>query len=567
MRRDPESTDEEISAAKELRKHAEIAATTNDEDLQRRISLQQLEKTAQASNEPSGDRLFINVPFKQKEEAKALGAKWDRKEQSWYVPSDRDPAPFAKWAIEGAEAAAKEKPIAESPARNEGRQYLAVPYSARVEAKVAGAMWDKAAKSWYAGIDADMAILEKWKPENVPVQQGPAMTPREEFAEALKSVGCVISGEHPIMDGAKHRISVEGEKITQKSGSGFYVGHLDGHPAGYVKNNKTGSELTWKAKGYTLPPEQKALLMAEAAAKLQQRESEISKRQEQAAKRVAKQLAKLLPIEHPTPYMLAKGIEPQMGAFTDKEGKKTYLPAIDAEGRQWTMQYIQDDGTKRFAKDSRKEGCFHVVGGMDELAKAPALVIGEGYATAVTLKQALGFATVSAFDSGNLVLVAQTLHKKFPDKPIVVAGDDDRHLEIVQGVNPGRTKAEEAARLVGGKVLLPIFAPGESSYPPDLEPVTPALYREHQKTGSALSDEQLTVLGQMKQFTDFNDLATKSSLGQEGLNRQVRTIINDRIERQSLALAERQQEERSQSKFQETVQTERPKRRHTAKLK
>jgi len=38
------------------------------------------------------------------------------------------------------------------------------------------------------------------------------MTPKDEFAGALRSIGCVVSGEHPIMDGHKHRISVEGEK-------------------------------------------------------------------------------------------------------------------------------------------------------------------------------------------------------------------------------------------------------------------------------------------------------------------------------------------------------------------
>lgn len=41
------------------------------------------------------------------------------------------------------------------------------------------------------------------------------------------------------------------------------------------------------------------------------------------------------------------------------------------------MQYIQEDGTKRFAKNSRKEGCFHPVGGMDALRTAPAIVIAE----------------------------------------------------------------------------------------------------------------------------------------------------------------------------------------------
>jgi putative DNA primase/helicase len=62
------------------------------------------------------------------------------------------------------------------------------------------------------------------------------------------------------------------------------------------------------------------------------------------------------------------------------------------------MQYIREDGTKRFAKNSRKEGCFHVIGGMKALVTSPILMIAEGYATAVTLSEALGFATVAAFD-------------------------------------------------------------------------------------------------------------------------------------------------------------------------
>ena len=452
-----------------------------------------------------------------------------------------------------------------------------MPYSERTVAKAAGAEWDKAAKSWYAGPKADLAKLDKWKPENVPAQQGPAMTPREEFADALKSIGCVVpaGSDHPIMDGEKHRISVEGEKFSEKSGSGFYVGHMDGHPAGYMKNNRTGADLTWKAKGYTLDPEQKALLAAEAAEKLQRREAELSKQQEQAAKRVGKELGKLVPVATATPYMQAKGIEPHGGALTDKDGKKTYVPATDVDGKHWTTQYIKEDGTKRFAKDSKKEGCFHVVGGMAELAKAPAIVIGEGYATAASLKQSLGFATVSAFDSGNLAAVAQALHQKFPDKPVVIAGDDDRHLEVTQGANPGRTKAEEAAKLVGGKLLMPIFAPGENSYPANLEPVTPDKYREHQRTGKALSDEQTAALAQMKQFTDFNDLANKSALGTEGIDRQVRSLVKSVIEKHQASQSEQQQQEQEQEQDRgatlehekvKKVQAEAPKHRRAAKV-
>jgi putative DNA primase/helicase len=138
----------------------------------------------------------------------------------------------------------------------------------------------------------------------------------------------------------------------------------------------------------------------------------------------------------------------------------------------------------------------------------------------------LGFATVAAFDSGNLVPVAKTLHAKYPAKQIIIAGDDDKHLELTHGINPGRSKAEEAARAVGGKVLLPIFAPNENSYPASLEPITPRRFREGQ-----LSDTQHEALAKMKQHTDFNDLATKSVLGSQGVERQVQPIVESLLER------------------------------------
>ena len=122
--------------------------------------------------------------------------------------------------------------------------------------------------------------------------------------------------------------------------------------------------------------------------------------------------------------------------------------------------------------------------------------------------------------------VAKTLHAKYPEKQIIIAGDDDRYLELTQGINPGRSKAEEAARAVGGKVLLPIFAPNENSYPSNLEAVTPHKFRKGE-----LSDKQMAALTKMKQHTDFNDLATKSVLGSEAVEHQVRPIVDSLLER------------------------------------
>ena len=63
-----------------------------------------------------------------------------------------------------------------------------------------------------------------------------------------------------------------------------------------------------------------------------------------------------------------------------------------------------------------------------------------------SLAKELGFATIAAFDSGNVVHVAEAFREKYPEKAILIAGDDDRHLPT----NPGRAKAELAAKKVGG---------------------------------------------------------------------------------------------------------------------
>ena len=510
------------------------------------------------------EKTVINVPFKEKEAAKALGAKWDRQEKSWYVPGGVNLAPFAKWekpAVTAETDALKAATAIENPDENQKpaqeRQYLAVPYGERAAAKASGAIWDKAAKSWYVGPNGNMDKLERWKPDNVPNQQGPAMRPEDEFAEALRSLGCVVDGQHPIMDGAKHRIVVEGDKSSEHSG--FYVGHLDGHPAGYIKNNRTGVDMKWKSKGYALDPEEKAQLQAEAAIKLRDREMALQAKQKSVAIDILALLSVSAPAPADHPYLQSKQVRPgdlrivppaatvlpdestiiigtdwkESSALRESNPDKLVftagdllVPAYDANGTVWTAQTIQSSGRKMFAKDSRKEGCFHVIGGFDVLAKAPAIVIGEGFATAGSLSETLGFPTVSAFDSGNLVLVAKALHEMFPDKPIVIAGDDDKHLEATQGYNPGRSKANEAAKAVGGKVLLPIFSPGEQAYPENLEPVTPIKAR-----AGELSDEQKDAIAKMKSFTDFNDLATKSVLGKEGIKRQVCAVVDSLIDK------------------------------------
>jgi phage/plasmid primase-like uncharacterized protein len=231
------------------------------------------------------------------------------------------------------------------------RVYLAVPYEERALARAAGAVWDKGAKSWYAGPTADMQRLDRWRPEHFIHQQGPAMPPREEFAAALRAHGLLVAGDHPIMDGHKHRIAVEGGK--RGALDGFYVGHLDGHPAGRIINYKTGADVRWQCKGYVLSREQATALHAQASARQRARDAEQARLHECTALRLLQELGQLVPLQQPTPYLKRKGIKPRPGVFTDREGQVTYVPGMDTDGRQWTVQTIGADGTKRFARDSR----------------------------------------------------------------------------------------------------------------------------------------------------------------------------------------------------------------------
>ncbi|MFC0983747.1 zincin-like metallopeptidase domain-containing protein [Pasteurella multocida] len=399
-------------------------------------------------------KVYISVPFKDKEEAKSLGAKWDRQESSWYIPGNLDQSSFSKWLVKDtSEESIKSKNASVHMNDQLNKTYLAVPYTDKDEAKSLGAKWDKVAKSWYVSGEVPDK-LKKWLPDNNPIQQDPALTPREEFANFMKDMGLIVSGEHPIMDGKLHRVRTENDK--SKDLSGAYILHGDGFPAGYVQNFKTGEKHNWKSKGYHISSDEMAKIRAESAQKLQERENEVSRKHEEVSEKLSQNISNLSKLKADQTYLVKKGIKLHDGVFEDKH-RNMVIPAYDENGKIWASQTIYPDGNKRFTAGGRKEGNFHVVGGLEHLNSSDVIIIAEGYATAATIKEASNRPVVAAFDSGNLKTVAEKLHQKYPDKPIIIAGDDDAHRTLENKLNVGRTKAIEAADSVNGVAIFPIF--------------------------------------------------------------------------------------------------------------
>jgi putative DNA primase/helicase len=330
------------------------------------------------------------------------------------------------------------------------RTYLAVPYEERGEAKAVGAQWDRIKKCWYVSAGVAPEKIATWELRNA---EPPSLDPRREFAAVLTDLGAVVDGEHPIMDGKPQRIAAVNDKRGERTI--FYIGHLDGIPNGYVENNRTKEVRRWKARGQHLSAEQKSELLAEANRRRNERQQLEQARFEATSKRLIEEFRALPATSERTAYHESKGIDALAG--TRVRNGTLVVPGYDLEGKLWTVQYIQEDGTKRFARESRKHGCFHIVGapnaaaGLQQINLSPAIVIAEGYATAATLAKASNAASVAAFDSGNLLAVASALHERWPDKHIVIAGDDDHRLEN----NPGRSKALEAAAAVKGVAIFP----------------------------------------------------------------------------------------------------------------
>lgn len=125
------------------------------------------------------------------------------------------------------------------------------------------------------------------------------------------------------------------------------------------------------------------------------------------------------------------------------------IPLSDINGQLQAIQCIQEDGSKKIY--GVKKGNFHVIGMI--VTQLP-IFITEGYATAASIHQATNSPVVVAFDCGNLKLVVHNLREKYPLAKLIIAADDDHEVPE----NPGRTKAEEVAKIYGCDVIVPIFS-------------------------------------------------------------------------------------------------------------
>ncbi len=113
-----------------------------------------------------------------------------------------------------------------------------------------------------------------------------------------------------------------------------------------------------------------------------------------------------------------------------------------------SLQFIAEDGNKLFLPGGEKGGFM-----IGKLEPGKPACICEGFATGASIHEATVYPVIVAFDAGNLCKMAVAFRAKNPDVTMIICADDDNQTKG----NPGFTKAQEAARKVGGLLALPDF--------------------------------------------------------------------------------------------------------------
>jgi putative DNA primase/helicase len=153
-----------------------------------------------------------------------------------------------------------------------------------------------------------------------------------------------------------------------------------------------------------------------------------------AARRAKKVWDKLLPVGE-CQYLVAKGVQAHGLRFS--ESGCAYVPMLDAGGNLHGLQILLPKGHPRIAKIERnkdfwppnlvKKGHWFQIGAVHGL-----VLVAEGYATAASIHEATGLPVAVAFDSGNMLPVAEALRRRHSNARILVCADDDETQKCQQ---------------------------------------------------------------------------------------------------------------------------------------
>lgn len=228
-----------------------------------------------------------------------------------------------------------------------------------------------------------------------------------QFRDAMREAG-VEPPPQLICDGTLHRFRIGGSSDK----SGYYVAHLDGIPALYFGDFRTGVEVRFRAQSDTRHTYGDELAhQARIKAAIAARNAEKAIKNEAAAQSVQIIWDEASPAGPAHPYLIRKGVLPHN--LRQIQSGALIVPIYSIDGELRSLQYISADGSKKFHPGGAVAGNFCVIG------NGRPVYIAEGYATAATIHQVTGQPVAVACFASNLVEVS----KHWPGLTVVADHD------------------------------------------------------------------------------------------------------------------------------------------------
>lgn len=301
------------------------------------------------------ERLYLAVPYAEKNEAKALGAKWDKDVKEWYVPAQVDQSVFSRWFKDTRTTQlAPQDPVSEFA----------------------------------------LALQDAW----LLLSGAPQMNGE---LQRVKVMG----------DGV-------GEKSGAYTGflDGHPAGYIKNYKTGYEANWKSAQPVQSlnEADRAHLEAEAQERQVAKAEERLKLAQQTASLIQDILQTSAPAQNHPYLNQKGVPSYGLKVNT---MGSLTLYGGKsedthpqqwsgkgQLLVPVMDGHQKIWGAQSIDDKGAKSFPRGSQIAGGHFLIG--SQAGNEPLLIV-EGYATGATLHELTQCPVVVAFHAGNLSAVAE----------------------------------------------------------------------------------------------------------------------------------------------------------------
>jgi putative DNA primase/helicase len=266
--------------------------------------------------------------------------------------------------------------------------------------------------------------------------------PRIEFFSALQSGG--VGPANPsalVADGLLHRHRIAGDRPGTLNG--WHVLHLDNPASGAGGSWKAAHSVKWCSKRLSaLTAAERAELSRRITEDRERAQAATEARHRDAAAKALRIWTDAAPGSPTHEYLQRKGILP---GIARQFGASLVLPIVDFTGTLHGLQFIAEDGSKRFISGMAKQAHFIPSGGQPDGTRP--LWIAEGHATACTLSALQpGVVVIGACDAGNILSVAVEARRRWPALDIVICPDFDA---------VGRQKAQEAAVAARARILPP----------------------------------------------------------------------------------------------------------------